>query len=935
MLKYIIIILLYQSFIISTTIINNDNQEVIPKEIIHGAAQNETWEIGKYYEYYLDISNYALDEENIFEIYGVNIRIDPSYINLYFLFTDISDVELIKNGTIKPNTEEDTYPIGYYNKYYDSLTYENYLFIPFTKSSSSHNYLIILIENIEYQQIQASFYISKRIPMINIERRNPNNADVYSKEIEVRDDFRLYYKIDLDKIDLVKNNVYVFINKTGNEDMVLEVNYFNNLSSLRYYDYNLFILEKNTTNISEISIGIKRKNNYNNEKKANLSIRIDNNDIYSIQYIERENTKMYVENLKCDKYVFIIEDYLEYDTSNYKYITFDRLYGNYIIKYYKSIKDLNFEKFYEETEKDISNLLVPIEDLVNVYILKCITPSAFYLEIFSESDTPHFMDLGKTIKTILKPSYYYSYVNFYYLNVNHKYHVNVRILDESLEMNRTLKCIFYSQRRENKVQIIEPEYEYTETYYADQYDSYYPYIGLKTDNYMFLEYFFTSNHLISNIAEGRTIIDKNPTSCALKIRKDNFFDYINIEAECVEDIIGYYELRLINNENIEEESNALMVGLPQIWMPFTNSVKLKISNPYDKYNQIADINQEDNYFYLLFHFLINVDKPVYLNIGYNYNDQMVMLNKLESKIIVPETEYEFFSYDSNYEVKDKILININKCSDFNNYTLINYYENSNNIIKETQILDSHQLILLDNIHYKSKFILKKESEEEKNDSIINPAEYYNKGDILLNYFLIESSILKELKFTSDFNISYKDEVWYNITISWKKYVYIESNNKKSDLTTNYSIYILPKNSIVNTICQLSLIPSNKSVINHNEITIELEEGEYKVAIIARVIDKEMPFEIMYDIMELNVIKRINVTLIVILSISGFIIILLVLFFIFRKKIFFSFKIRRLSQNIEESDIKKDEMEYDLEEENQSIKKQNSLAEELIKMINKE
>ena len=29
------------------------------------------------------------------------------------------------------------------------------------------------------------------------------------------------------------------------------------------------------------------------------------------------------------------------------------------------------------------------------------------------------------------------------------------------------------------------------------------------------------------------------------------------------------------------------------------------------------------------------------------------------------------------------------------------------------------------------------------------------------------------------------------------------------------------------------------------------------------------------------------------------------------------------------------MEYDLEEENQSIKKQNSLAEELIKMINKE
>ena len=41
------------------------------KEIIDGVAQNETWEIGKLYEYYIDISNYESDEENIFEIYTI------------------------------------------------------------------------------------------------------------------------------------------------------------------------------------------------------------------------------------------------------------------------------------------------------------------------------------------------------------------------------------------------------------------------------------------------------------------------------------------------------------------------------------------------------------------------------------------------------------------------------------------------------------------------------------------------------------------------------------------------------------------------------------------------------------------------------------------------------------------------------------------------
>ena len=265
-----------------------------------------------------------------------------------------------------------------------------------------------------------------------------------------------------------------------------------------------------------------------------------------------------------------------------------------------------------------------------------------------------------------------------------------------------------------------------------------------------------------------------------------------------------------------------------------------------------------------------------------------------------------------------------------NYTFINYYENKNNIIKETQIKDSHQEILIDNIYYRSKILLNKESEEEKDNSTIYPAEYYNKGDILINYFLIESSILKELKFTSDFNIIYENgDSWNNIILSWKRYISRESKNSKIDIPTNYSIYILPKNSIVNTMCQLFLIPSNKSIINKTQIEIDLNEGQYKIAIIAIVIDSEIPFEIMYNILELNVIKETNTTLIILLSLLGAMILILILFMIFRKKILFALKRRRLSENIIENDINKNILQDNEEKE----EKEN--LEKLIKIISKE
>ena len=934
-MKYILIILLYVNYFVQIKTKSN-NEEKIPKEIIHGIPQNATLEKGMFYEYYIDISNYDLNEENMFELYGINFNIYGDSINLYYLYTNITNVELIKNETIKPDLIKDKYEISEKNIIIDILTDNNYFFFPIKKSNLSYNYLIILIQNL-VETIPITFYISERIQTINIAQKHTNIVELINKEIEIRDDIRLYYKINLANIDLINNNVHIFIKKFNNTEKELETFYCTDLSSLNFKFYNIFSIKKNSSDFSEIYVGIKNKNNYNQQKYVNLQARIDTNKFYRIDNNYRNECKIYIEDIKIDKYIFIIEDYNLYVTNKYFYLTFDSLYGNFSVKLYRSISDLNFEKYFDEDEYDIKNYLIPIYNLVNVYILKSFTPTAFYFEIFSKNNFPLFLPFGSTIKTTLPSTDdFIKYVYLKAVNSFIKYKVHVKILDVDETNKRIFECLFHSQGKDNFVQMSEPALEHTEIIYSDDFDRYYPHFSFKSTDFIIIEYYSSYNKLYTNVAEGRTIIYDYNQNSAFKIRKSISFDYISLEAKCADIISGEYEIKLINNQDIETDLNIIMVGLPNVKMEPSNYINLKFANPYDKYVQYDDINNEENNYYLLIKFKVS-SEPVILDINYIYNEQIAILPAFKSKIIVPNKEYEIIVYSNNFVIKDKLMMNINKCNDKENYNLINYYLDLDNIIKEIPITDSHQIITLDNKYSKIKMILKEESEknETKNESIIYPAEYYNKGDILLNYFLIESSIYKELKFTSNYTITYEEETWSEIILSWEEYVYREINNDKINIATNYSIYILPKDSVVNTICQLNLIPSNKSIVNTTQIKINLEEGEYKIVIIANVINNEMPFEIMYDFIELNIIKKINIVLIVLSSLFGFIIILVILFFIFRKKIMFYWKKRRSSINISDINNSKSlqlqyEEEYEEEEDEEDARKKRT--EELMKMM---
>ena len=78
---------------------------------------------------------------------------------------------------------------------------------------------------------------------------------------------------------------------------------------------------------------------------------------------------------------------------------------------------------------------------------------------------------------------------------------------------------------------------------------------------------------------------------------------------------------------------------------------------------------------------------------------------------------------------------------------------------------------------------------------------------------------------------------------------------------------------------MSLIPPNISIINQNNYELFLDKGEYKISIIASIMNEEFPLITYYNFLEFEVEKKYNIKLIIILSFSGLVLISLIIFLI--------------------------------------------------------
>ena len=854
-------------FIIGINIIDND----IPKEIEHGILNSDLWSSNKEYEYYVNITEYKLNEENIFELYSKEDYRIINLIKIYVLLTNAT-IEEILNYKIKPTSENQYNKTG--NNYkLDFSTGITYFFMPFKKIRLEQKFFLIKIiiddENINQN---ISFSISNRIQIFYLNFTD-NDTRLFSGRLKSRDDIHLYYKFEIEnKINLSNNNIFFFVN-----DSIIPI-FSTNLTSLITYDNKLFILQKNKSEISEVYLGLKDSKT----NKINITINLDKSDFLLLNGDKRISQKIYLEQMNCRNKFYIIENYNDlYDKEMQKFLIVNKLYGNYSLKYYNSFKNINFEEYSFEEGIEINEKIASIEGKLNIFILNCITPTAFIFEFFSnDSSTKSIIEEGKQNKLFLTPSKISSNIELNITEDYKKYKFFISLLDKDYRnITHNIICNFEYKGIENQFILEDNNKSHNETiYYTNNKKTI---ISINSNDGVFIHYFLTSNRLFYNIIEGETIVDKKEMrNLIFKIRKDLLFDYITFEAESNIKINANYEFNIINSEFIED-NNKIMVPSPDIKIPESNSIKLKISNPYNKFDSSIDDNIDDIYYYLLINFKnLDINFPIYVNIKYNYNEKILPISQKKSEIIMVGSEYEIYG-KKNYFNETTILFNIIKCDCSNNYSLIHYYEDNNNILNVNKIIEKREIILEKNLYFNSKLrIIKEKNNENKYVKSFIPADYYNNGDLVLNYFIVNEKLYSEYILTKDFSINYKDKMRSKIILNWNEYIITKNN---SHISTNYSIYILPKNSIINSMCQLLLIPSNISVINSTKLEIKIDKGNYKVSIIATVIDKDYPFTTMYDILYLNVSKRLNIILIIILSSLGFIIFLLILFILFRKK----------------------------------------------------
>ena len=826
-----------------------------------------SWNKSQNYIYYFDIQNNDIDDENVLQIfceakYVIEslkvIVINESILNnSNYNYSDIVPIEII--------------PRNYHSKN-RPLIDRGYFEVLAKKREKNQKYFAILVEPFLFNNdTQIEIYISPKIENYNIYKSDIDNGKMFIKNFQMNNKKEKFFKFNLINISLKEENIIFYTSDKGVSSFYLET-----IASIEYKS-KLFILEKNSSNKMNHTIYLSLLGEANNTK---IQITLDDHDIKYLYGDTRNETSFYIERLNCNKDFYIFETYKDYKNDYHLHII--PFYGDYNMVYYDTFIGLNLTDIFKPNDEiNITTIIKKITNSFNVFKLTCKTVTLMKFKYIKENAIVHLNE-GKELTTYINSD---SESNLIFTDYSdRKYNLYFGLFGKNEIYNYTkvdlgLGTFGYhftlNNSLESKSEII------TEIYYNNEYYNENQFECTPNENGAYLKIYLISDQFYKNIVEGITTITYESKEISFKVRKDIIFDYFIFRAYSHNSsnlITCEYELKIVEPQYIK--NGKVLLAINEVNNQKKNEIYIKFSNPYDKFN--SRINKED-YVYLLANFDTKEKTifPIYIDIRYYYNNSVIIIENSKPKILLNQKEYEIFG-DENSTEKNQVLLNLYKCNT-KNYFLKTYYENINNIISEEKISDNKTILFHDNIFNNTKLILYSNYSNDtsivNNSTSLKQAPYYENGDIYMNYFSINKSLYKSIQFTNDYTISYKDNK-KKISINWNNY--ISNKDIINNLQVNYSIYILPIKSPIKSICQMSLIPPNISIINKNSYEKDLEKGEYKVAIIASVINEEFPIIGFYDFSIIEVPTRINIILIIIILISVLIIIIGIILCLYRR-----------------------------------------------------
>ena len=828
------------------------NQKYNILKLENYSITHDIWNNSQKYIYYIDIEDYKIGEENIIQIcnedYTIINNINVTEINESIIndkvYNNSMDIEKISKEKLK----------------YRSTLKFHYFEIIFKKREKNQKNFVILIETPEHMKnnSEIQLYVLSKIENINIYKNDIDNGQIFLKEFEMDNKREKFIKFNFINIPFENKNLILY----ANEQKVTTF-YLNNISS-NQYKTRLFVLEKESNNKRNQSIYLSLLGEVN---KTKIQISMDDeHDIKSYYGNQRKDVSLYIERLNCTKDFYLFEEYERNERTDNYHLFITPFYGDYKMVYYNNLLGPNItDIFRPNNEKEITNKIIKITNNFNIIKLSCKSPTLLKFKYVRENYLVHIPD-GREITTyissfeicddtlIYTDSFYKQYKFYFGLYGENEIY---NFTEVSIGVNGYEKKI---SNKENKTS------SYVTTIYHERSLTKNVFWCEGEDFGAYLKIFLISNDFYKNIIEGITELSKESNAIAFKLRKDIIFDYFIFKA--YSDNKSYliscdYELKIIEPKDIV--NGNVMVAINEISIEDKNEIYIRFSNPYDKYN--SKINQED-YVYLLVKFdkIKNDNTTIYIDIRYYYNNSIITLEHSKPNVILNGNEYKIFG-DKNIHENNKLLLNLYKCNEFN-YYLRTYYENNENIISEETIFNNKNILLHDNLFNNTKFIIYSNNSDnipiKNNSKSLKSASYYENGDMYMNYFPLNESLYNSIKFKNNCNIFYEDQHYNKILFNWNDF--IENKEIINNLQINYSLYILPIYSPIKTICQMSLIPPNISIINKNKYEIDLPKGDYKIGIIASIVNEEFPLISFYDFSNISVSIRIDVILKIIISI---------------------------------------------------------------------
>lgn len=797
------------------------------------------------YYFYMDISDYEINEENTVEININSESVIEKTLVIYDGILECEETE-IKNHypteLIYPlNIRERPNPNGKIVELPFKRTNEKQKFfivsLKYTETTNSGEFTFTFIPRPKY------FFINEQ----SFTDLKPEDEGIITTDkISFTGKIPIYYKISFDK-ELLKDNNLVFYVTESKLSTIIVGNIINGTNQVNtdYLNNNVYILQKNSpipynNTITFYLVG--------EIYRATIKIAKVSSDILFFNKTRPIDMPFNVELLNCKKDVLLVESYEDNSEVPPNYLAISKLYGNYQLKHYNGI----FSPKLTGTGTEISSNITLIEEPKNVIQLTCTTPTSLMFTYLKEvgGNNDYTLEDGDEKTLHIKVTGNIQELNFVLGNdnVSLMYKVtieqtgkNVATAVTKINTQLDLKLI------DNDIMTID---------YVGSLDDSNRKLKLTiSGTEVTLRIKFASNSLYNRIVEGNTDISFDIRRSLFKLKQDILYDYLQIQI-FPKNGVDLIRMKYTFNKYHEKE----YIPLPKNSREFSHSTVFTYSNPYNKFD--SNINK-DEIFYFSLEFLNKAeDYNIYIDIKYMSNEGIVI--KTDDASMVKEGEAYRLVPQMTIPFVNKIVYNINSCTDIskNAITLKTFYNDANEYISKDEIIQKRQFIVHD-LYYNGTTI-KVESESAS-------------SEIYLNYFLVNDERFKLYDFTDNYTINY-ERSGSKIKLTWNNYT-----KDREHFPTKYYIYIYPNTSSVDTMCDFNSSLYNFTVDNITELLQEIPAGGYKVNIIAKSMVETLPFMTIYNSIDMTVFQRSNILLWTFIIVAGVVVLFIIVFYLLRMR----------------------------------------------------